>query len=147
MIAGEESGARPPGARVLIVEDDALEALLIERVVSDLHYAVLGPVATGEAALELARRERPDLVLMDVRLQGRMSGVEAAERLREEQDCPCVFMTAYGDPEMSARMRRIAGFAVLGKPISDRIVELTLRQVLEDRVVRRLAAARPSQSG
>ena len=147
MIAGEERGARSQAARVLIVEDDAMEAMLIERVVSDLRYAVLGPVATGEAALELARRERPDVVLMDVRLQGRMNGVDAAELLRAEQDCPCVFVTAYGDPEMSERMRRIAGFAVLGKPISDRIVELTLRQVLDDRSGRTPAVTRPSQSG
>ena len=139
MIAGEERGGRASHPRVLIVEDNGIEAMLIERVVSDLRYEVLGPVATGEAALDLARREKPDVVLMDVQLQGSMSGVDAAEALREEQDCPLVFVTAYGDPEMGARMRRLAGFAVLGKPISDRIVELTLRQVLDDRSDRRRA--------
>jgi CheY-like chemotaxis protein len=133
MTAGAE-GSRPrPSARVLIVEDDGMEAMLMERVVSDLRYEVLRPVASGEAAQALARRERPDLVLMDVRLQGAMSGIDAAEILRDEQDCPLVFVTAYGDPQLGERMRRIAGFAVLGKPISDRIVALTLRQVLSDR--------------
>jgi CheY-like chemotaxis protein len=133
MAAGGRVDKISPEARVLIVEDDPIEAMLIHRVVSDLRYAVLGPVATGEAALELARREKPDVVLMDVGLQGRMSGLEVAERLGDEQGCPCVFVTAYCDLEMGERMRRIAGSGVLGKPISDRILALTLRQVLDDR--------------
>ena len=136
MTAGAEGSSEcRPQARVLLVEDDGMEAMLMEQILSELRYEVLGPVATGEAALEVARRERPDLVLMDVRLQGAMSGIDAAEILHREQDCPLVFVTAYGDPELGSRMRRIAGFAVLGKPVSDRIVAMTLRQVLSDRAV------------
>jgi CheY-like chemotaxis protein len=131
--------AREPGGRknrrpaILIVEDDALLAAMVEDVVADLGYEVAASVATGEGALEAARASKPDLVLMDVNLRGRLNGIEAAEAIRAERPCLVVFMTAYGDPETTERMKRIAGSAVMGKPISVDILRLTLQQLLRER--------------
>jgi two-component system, response regulator PdtaR len=130
--------AREPGVRknrrpaILIVEDDALMATLVEEVVAGLGYEIAASVATGEGAIEAARASRPDLVLMDVNLRGHLNGIEAAEAIRAERPCLVVFMTAYGDPETTERMKRIAGSAVMGKPISVDILRLTLQQLLRD---------------
>lgn len=132
-MTGPVDDSSPSGARVLVVEDSAVEAMLLERALTEFGYAVIGPFATGEEAIAAARRERPDLILMDVALTGRLSGIEAAEQIVAERPSLVVFLTAYGDLQMKERMQRIAGSAVLGKPFSERILELTLRQLLNDR--------------
>lgn len=126
----EEDGRRPG---ILIVEDDALLATMVEDLVTSLGYDVVASVASGEAAVDAARAHGPDLILMDVSLQGRLSGIEAAEAICAAQPCIVVFMTAYGDPETTSRMKRIAGSAVMGKPISVDILRLTLQQLLRER--------------
>mgnify|MGYP000877125902 CR=1 FL=1 len=68
--------------KVLIVEDEAISALLIQKKLAAAGLDVLPPVATGEKAVELALNEKPDIVFMDIRLAGRMDGIEAAGRIR-----------------------------------------------------------------
>lgn len=115
--------------RVLVVEDDTPLAMMVEQMVESLGYVAVVCVG-GEDAIETARILRPDLVLMDVKLKGAMTGVEAAETIKAEVGCPIAFMTAYGDAETASRMRRIAGDNVLGKPISEPILRMTVRQLV-----------------
>jgi CheY-like chemotaxis protein len=115
--------------QALVVEDDALIGLMIESMLDELGCAVT-VVPSGEAALLNVRARAPDLVLMDVGLRGEMDGIEAAQRIRAECGCPIVFMTGAGDPETNARMKRIAGSAVLGKPLTEAIFRLTVRDML-----------------
>lgn len=123
------SAQRGP-ARILVVEDDALVGMALEALLTGLGYVIHGPVRTAEAAVQAARELFPDLILMDVKLADDRDGVEAAEAIRAERACPIVFVTAYGDPDMRRRMNRIAGIAVLGKPVSEPLVRMTLRQLL-----------------
>ena len=116
-------------ARVLVVEDDTPLALMVETLIRDLGYLPIVCVR-GEDAVERARVLRPELVLMDVKLKGEMNGIEAASIIKAELGCPVVFMTAYSDPQYAARMREIAGANVLGKPLSEPILRLLLREKL-----------------
>ena len=84
----------PSRPTVLIVEDDAIIATDLELTVSRLGYRPVGTAATGEDAVEQARILKPDVILMDVRLEGRMDGIEAARLIRAERQVGFVYITA-----------------------------------------------------
>jgi CheY-like chemotaxis protein len=105
-MAGMEAG--PTGltpskakARILVVEDDYFVGLLIEEALEDAGHEVLAVVTSGEEAVSTAAETRPDLALMDIRLAGNMSGVEAAMELTE-LGIVSLFATAHSDPATRA---------------------------------------------
>jgi DNA-binding response OmpR family regulator len=105
--------------RVLIVEDELLVAWHLESLIREQSLEVCGLVPDGDGAVEQAADLDVDLVLMDVRLAGRMDGIEAARRIREQRDTPIIFITAHGDQETRAHIdQMVPGAPVLAKPIS-----------------------------
>jgi CheY-like chemotaxis protein len=117
--------------RVLIVEDELLVAWHLESLTRDLNLEVCGLVPDGDGAIEQAVDLDVDLVLMDIRLAGKMDGIEAAQRIREQRNTPIIFITAHGDTATRALVDRvIPGAPVLAKPITaDRLKE-ALAQVM-----------------
>lgn len=106
-------------SRVLIVEDELLVAWHLESLVRDQNLEVCGLVPDGEGAIEQAIDLDAGLVLMDVRLAGRMDGIEAARRIRDQRDIPIIFITAHGDSATRAHIERVLpGAPVLTKPIT-----------------------------
>lgn len=103
--------------RVLVAEDDYFVALMLEDALQTAGYTVLGPVATGEEALELAAAETPDLVLMDIRLAGAIDGVDAAIALAHS-GVRSIFVTAHSDPETKRRGSAAAPHGWIEKPFS-----------------------------
>ncbi len=83
-------------ARILIVEDEQLVAADLEAKLHRLGHRVVGCAASGTEAVRLAVREKPDLVLMDIRLQGQMDGLEAARRVQELTNTKIIFVSAFG---------------------------------------------------
>jgi CheY-like chemotaxis protein len=128
------SAAQPTAEtpRVLIVEDELLVAWHLESLTREQNLEVCGLVPDGDGAIEQAIDLDVDLVLMDIRLAGRMDGVEAARRIREQRDTPIIFITAHGDPATRAHIDRIVpGAPVLAKPITaDRLRE-AIAQVMK----------------
>jgi DNA-binding NarL/FixJ family response regulator len=102
----------------VIVEDEYLVALSSEWALTDAGFEVLAVVARGEDALALAAEVVPDLVLMDIRLSGRIDGIETALALRD-QGIRCVFASANSDPEIMGRGQSAEPLAWLRKPFSD----------------------------
>ncbi len=96
--------SRPP--RILIVEDEFAVAMELEDHLGALGYTVVDHVMTGAAAIDRAAGADLDLVLMDVRLDGPMDGVEAARTIRKDHPLPVVFVTAYSDDETLQRPTR-----------------------------------------
>jgi PAS domain S-box-containing protein len=128
-----------PLARVLIVEDEVIVALELQSHLERLGYAVLDTVTTGEEALEQAAALRPDLILMDIRLAGRLDGIEAARRIRTTQEVAVVFLTAYGDAATLERAKEASPFGYLLKPFNERELFATLEVALHKyRAQRRL---------
>ena len=113
---GDSPSPTLPVPRVLIVEDQALIALALAADIAAMQCEVIGRAASGEAAVELARRLTPDIVLMDVQLAGRMDGVEAAALIKAECAPRIIFVTAYADGPDRPRMEAIRPAAILGKP-------------------------------
>jgi DNA-binding response OmpR family regulator len=122
--------AEPGHSRILIVEDNYFVGLTIENALVDAGYEVLGVVDSGEDALERARNETPHLVLMDIRLAGKMDGIEAAIALRA-LGITCVMASAHSDADMKRRGAEAQPAGWLVKPFSDAdlvaAVQLALR--------------------
>ena len=101
---------------VLIVEDEAVVALDLKLQLLGLGYTVTGMAASSAQALALAEARVPDLVLMDVRLQGPTDGIETARLLRERYGVPLIFLTSYSDDETVRRAAGTAPYGYLTKP-------------------------------
>ncbi len=105
---------------VIIVEDEAIVAIELEENLESLGYSVLDSVTSGEEAIERTRNLQPDLVLMDIRLDGDMDGIEAASNIRRHFDIPVVYLTAYTDDRTLERAKMSQPFGYLVKPFSRR---------------------------
>lgn len=112
---------------ILIVEDETITAMALRATLEAMGYAVPATVPTGEEAIERARALRPDAVLMDIRLKGRIDGIAAAETIRNEVGSPIVYLTAYSDPETLRRARVTEPYGYIVKPYN----ENELRAVIE----------------
>jgi DNA-binding response OmpR family regulator len=116
--------------RILIVEDEAIIAMDLRETLCEADYKVIATVASGEEALALCAREKPDLVLMDVQLQGELTGIETAQLLRENYALPSVLLTAHYDPQTLAASQQAGVFAYLIKPYDQRELCATLATAL-----------------
>ena len=91
-------------ARVLILEDEKLVARDIQSTLSNAGYET-SLASSGEDALALAREDRPDLALVDIRLAGTLDGIETASALRRELEIPVVYLTAHSDEDTLERAK------------------------------------------
>jgi CheY-like chemotaxis protein len=115
---------------VLIVEDEAILAANLEDQVREMGHEVVGVTGSGERAVRLCLREMPDLVLMDIRLEGEMDGLEAAHRIRASHPVAVVFITAYSDEPFLERAKSSEPFGYLVKPVEARELRATLEMAI-----------------
>jgi len=107
-------------AKILIVEDEAIVAMSLSDTLKRLGYTTSGPVANGEDALRYAERDNPDLVLMDIRIQGEMDGIDTAAELTRRHQLPILYLTAYTDDSTLARAQVTEPYGYLVKPFEER---------------------------
>jgi CheY-like chemotaxis protein len=116
--------------RVLIVEDEGLIARDIENMVLNAGYEVCGIASSGEEAIEKADKTQPDLILMDIVLQGEMDGVEAAEQIRERFNIPVIYLTAHTDEITLQRAKLTEPLGYSLKPVEQKelmtVIEMAL---------------------
>ena len=104
--------------RILIVEDELIIALMIERMVQNLGHTVIEKVTTGNAAIEAAKKHNPDIILMDIRLQGEMDGIEAMSEIRRTSNVPVIYITGNSDENYRKRIEESKPLDFLTKPIT-----------------------------
>jgi CheY-like chemotaxis protein len=117
-------------ARILIVEDERLIAVDLQRRLTRLGYTVVALAASGAEAVQKALALHPDVVLMDIRLQGDMDGIEAAQQIHAFVAIPVLFMTAYVDEYTQQRFRAISPWGCLYKPFTPHQVQLAVEHIL-----------------
>jgi PAS domain S-box-containing protein/putative nucleotidyltransferase with HDIG domain len=116
--------------RILVVEDENIVARDIGNMLLGLGYDVVGVVPSGEEAVELAREARPNLALVDVMLQGEMTGVDAADEIYSDFNIPVVYLTAYADETTLQRAKETEPFGYLLKPFEERELQTTVEIAL-----------------
>ncbi|OGD22240.1 MAG: hypothetical protein A2W03_09080 [Candidatus Aminicenantes bacterium RBG_16_63_16] len=117
--------------QVLVVEDEAIIAMDILSMLKNMGCAGSEAVSSGEESVRKVSEHRPDLVLMDIRLKGRMDGIQAGQQIFYEYDVPVVYLTAYGDDATIDRANGSARFGYLTKPFEENELKSTIRNALD----------------
>jgi len=125
-----------PEPRALIVEDETLIAEELTERLSRLGFAVIAAVDSAEEGIALAIRERPDLVLMDIRLKGKKDGVQAAKEIRQQIDVPIVYVTAYSDRRTVDMAKGTEHDGYILKPFHRRELDSTIEVAMKRHAVR-----------
>ena len=112
-----DSSAAPTGPRVVVAEDEALIRLDLVEMLGEEGYRVVGEAGDGERAVQLAEEQRPDLVVLDVKMP-RLDGIAAAERIARQRIAPVVILTAFSQRELVERARDAGAMAYLVKPFT-----------------------------
>ena len=118
------------GERIQIVEDEKIVAKDIRSRLELLGYNVVATASTGPEAVSEAERTRPDIVLMDIVLRGKMDGIEAAGKIIEMLGIPVIYLTAYTDDETLRRAKLTDPFGYLVKPFVDKEVQITIEMAI-----------------
>lgn len=130
-------------ARIMVVEDESIVAADIQQTLVALGHQVPAIAANGLDAIANADRTRPDLVLMDVRLQGDMDGIQTAAAIHQRCGVPVIFLTAFADMDTISRAKQTEPFGYVLKPFNDRellgAIEVALTRHASERDLRRSA--------
>ena len=105
------------GKRAMIVEDETLVGMGLKAHLESLQFEVVGQASNAQEAIELFRQKHPDLILMDIKLDG-SDGIELSKQLLAECNCAIVMVSAYSDPELISRASAAGVFGYLIKPVS-----------------------------
>jgi CheY-like chemotaxis protein/DNA-binding PadR family transcriptional regulator len=114
-------------SKILVVDDEAIITMQLEERLCAMGYMVTGMAASGADAIEKARSMRPDLVLMDIVMPGKMNGIEAASIITNELDIPVVFITAYADDTIIEKAKCVKPYGYIVKPFN----ELEIKAAIE----------------
>ena len=112
--------------RVLIVEDEFFISLHIKELVTTLGHAVVAIAVSADQAVNIAEREHPDVVLMDIRLIGPRDGIDAAEEIRRRFGIGSIFVTANTDPQTRQRAQAVQPLGFLEKPLTEQRLKFAL---------------------
>jgi len=102
---------------VLIVEDDMILAMVLERMITKLDYSVVGKDSTGQGAIDSATELKPDLILMDIQLKDNIDGINAMHEIRNTSDVPVIYITGNSDEYNQSRAKETNYIDYLVKPI------------------------------
>ena len=118
-------------ARVMIVEDERIVAFNLQQRLLKLGYEVPAVVASGEQALRGIDNEHPDVVLMDIHIEGDIDGIETAKRIGASSQTPVIYLTAHSEELTLDRARATRPYGYLIKPFSERELHATIQMSLE----------------
>ena len=120
-------------AKILVVEDENIVAMDIRKILLDSGYEITSVISSGEEAIADVREQKPDLILMDIVLKGKMTGIDAARIINQYFDIPIIYMTALStdDALLEARSRESYGF--LFKPFSANELNIAIEMAFINR--------------
>jgi len=120
--------------KVLIVEDEPLYAGQLEMLVLELGYLPLAKVSNGDLAIDMVQAAQPDLILMDINIEGDKDGIETAALIHQTHTIPIIFITSMQDDATFERAKTASPHAFISKPFSakklQRTIELTIGNIL-----------------
>ncbi|MBL0741107.1 response regulator [Chryseolinea lacunae] len=117
-------------ARILIVEDSIIVSIHLQSTLENEGYRVVGKCDFAEQALEHIEKDRPDLVLMDIMLAGKMDGIEAAGIIKQKYALPVIYITALTDKDTIQRAKVTEPYGYLTKPFEDREIFTVIEMAL-----------------
>jgi len=116
--------------KILVVEDDAIAAMDIQRTLQLGGYEVVAVASSGEEAVEITEKLKPDLILMDIVLKGEMDGINASNKINEILDIPVIYLTAHSEESTVQRAKLTNPYGYLIKPFDNRELKFTVDMAL-----------------
>jgi len=116
--------------RIMVVDDEIPVARDVKKTLEESGYEVICLISTGEEAVQKAEEHRPDLVLMDIRLQGGMAGIETAEQICTRFNIPIVYLIADEDDNILQKANQTGAYGYIVKPVGDRALKVTIMMAL-----------------
>lgn len=107
------------GRKILVVEDESIVSKDIQLCLKRLGYEICGSGASGEEAIQMANEKKPDLILMDIMLKGKLNGIETAHIIRESMDVPIIYLTAYADESTLGKAKITEPYGYIIKPFQE----------------------------
>ncbi|MEX0681770.1 MAG: response regulator [Balneolales bacterium] len=117
--------------QIILVEDDFIIALLLEKQIQRMGYEVAAKVDNGEAAIKKARIGNVDLILMDIKLVGDMDGVEAMSNIRKFSDIPVIYLTGNADENTKKRAASTRPEGYLIKPVDMEVLKTAIYSAMD----------------
>lgn len=118
-------------ANILIVEDEPIISSSLKYALERLGYHVVGQIQTGEEVMSALQKHAPDLILMDISLNGEMDGVEAAQQLQENVESPpVIFLTGHDDQRTIERATSLGPYGYILKPFNKRELQICMETTL-----------------
>jgi CheY-like chemotaxis protein len=117
-------------AQIFVVEDSKLIVKIIQKSLKNLGYGVAGVESSGEEAIKKIGYSKPDLILMDIVLEGEMDGIEAANQIRSGFNIPVVYLTSHGDEKLFSRAKISGPYGYLIKPFKEKELHATIEMAL-----------------
>ncbi len=116
--------------KIMVVEDEAVIAIRLQERLTAMGYHVVGISYSGEEAMKQARHLRPDLVLMDIMIPGKMDGIAVAKWVKSELDIPVIFLTAFSEDKIIERAKQAKPYGYIVKPFQDRELKASVEIAL-----------------
>lgn len=116
--------------KIVIIEDEGLVALTIKKDLERIGYNVVNIFASGEEALEGIEAVRPDLILMDIKLQGKIDGIDLANNIYKMYDVPVIYLTAHSEEDTLRRAKKTKPYGFLLKPIDEKELQIAVEIAL-----------------
>lgn len=120
------------GKSILIVEDEMILAINTKFSLESAGYRVTGIAISGEEALQMVKQDKPDLVLVDITLSGKMDGIVAAKKIIEELEIPVIYLTGNSDERTLERAKSTNPAGILQKPTEDYKLTSIIKKILGD---------------
>ncbi|MFQ5721491.1 MAG: response regulator [Candidatus Aminicenantales bacterium] len=118
--------------KILVVEDEQIVAMDIQFTLETLGYKVCGIVSSGEESVEKAFRTNPDLILMDIKLKGKMDGISAARQIQSQAKIPVIYITAFGDENTLEKLADTQPYAYINKPFVEHELQSKIKKILKN---------------
>jgi CheY-like chemotaxis protein len=120
-----------PDTRILVVEDERIVGLHLKQQLVKLGYKVVAVVSSGDEALKVVKDRKPDVVLMDIHIDGDIDGIETASRIPPDHCVPVIYLTAFAGETTLQRARATKPYGYMMKPFSERELHATIQMALE----------------
>lgn len=122
--------------KAIIVEDNLILSILYENMMKEMVFKTVGEIRDGITAIKLIRKYSPDVVIMDIMLEGDMDGIQVAHEIREFSKAPILFITGNSESQVIERAKRVSNSSFLVKPISEKVLTEAVNELMENKVVK-----------
>lgn len=116
--------------KAIIVEDNLILSILYENTLKEMVFKTVGEIRDGESAVKLVKKYDPDVVIMDIMLEGHINGIEAAQQIREFSDVPILFISGNSDKAHLDAAKEVSNSDFLSKPINEEVLTHSVKALL-----------------